>query len=82
MKEHQSTNQFSSETAIMLTMVLLTIVMQVAQFLSWVLGLESDANAIISNGRVCKPIFIIFCLLCGSLFTIYLLLVLVPVLYL
>jgi UDP-glucose:glycoprotein glucosyltransferase len=29
---------------------------KVAQFLSWELGLESDANAIISNGRVIFPV--------------------------
>lgn len=43
------------------TMVLFTIFTQVAQFLSWELGLASDANAIISNGRVCKPISILLC---------------------
>ncbi|CAN7053976.1 unnamed protein product [Brassica rapa subsp. trilocularis] len=30
--------------------------MKVAQFLSWEVGLESDANAIISNGRVIFPV--------------------------
>lgn len=82
MKERRYKNlQFFSEKAMVLTMVLFIIVMQVAKFLSWELGLDSDANAIISNGRVCKSTIILSCKLYRSFNTIYLLLVLVPSVY-